>query len=303
MSAPWVSVVIATRDRPELLRQAVEAVLAQDYAGSVEVVIVFDQSEVDDTLTQERADRRVRVMANRRTPGLAGSRNTGVEVAEGRYVAFCDDDDLWAPSKLRRQVELLEASGRRFATCGIRIEYEGGTHERTLEQDEVVFEDLLRDRIPSMHPSTFLLDRVWANDELGPVSEDLPFGFGEDYDFVLRAARLAPVANLSDALVTVRWTGGSYFFRRWEAMEAGLTWLLDTYPQFDRDPRGAARLHGQVAFAVAAQRRRRDAARWIKSTLSRNPREPRAYLAAVVALGVVGPPTVMGMLHKHGRGI
>ena len=303
MSAPWVSVVIATRDRPELLRQAVEAVLAQDYAGSVEVVIVFDQSEVDDTLTQERADRRVRVMANRRIPGLAGSRNTGVEVAEGRYVAFCDDDDLWAPSKLRRQVELLEASGRRFATCGIRIEYEGGTHERTLEQDEVVFEDLLRDRIPSMHPSTFLLDRVWANDELGPVSEDLPFGFGEDYDFVLRAARLAPVANLSDALVTVRWTGGSYFFRRWEAMEAGLTWLLDTYPQFDRDPRGAARLHGQVAFAVAAQRRRRDAARWIRSTLSRNPREPRAYLAAVVALGVVGPPTVMGMLHKHGRGI
>jgi glycosyltransferase involved in cell wall biosynthesis len=303
MSAPSVSVVIATRDRPELLRQAVEAVLAQDYAGSVEVVIVFDQSEVDDTLTQETADRRVRVMANRRTPGLAGSRNTGVEVAEGRYVAFCDDDDLWAPSKLRRQVELLEASGRRFATCGIRIEYEGGTHERTLEQDEVVFEDLLRDRIPSMHPSTFLLDRVWANDELGPVSEDLPFGFGEDYDFVLRAARLAPVANLSDALVTVRWTGGSYFFRRWEAMEAGLTWLLDTYPQFDRDPRGAARLHGQVAFAVAAQRRRRDAARWIRSTLSRNPREPRAYLAAVVALGVVGPPTVMGMLHKHGRGI
>jgi len=303
MSAPSVSVVIATRDRPELLRQAVEAVLAQDYAGSVEVVIVFDQSEVDNTLTQEWADRRVRVMANRRTPGLAGSRNTGVEVAEGRYVAFCDDDDLWAPSKLRRQVELLEASGRHFATCGIRIEYEGGTHERTLEQDEVVFEDLLRDRIPSMHPSTFLLDRVWANDELGPVSEDLPFGFGEDYDFVLRAARLAPVANLSDALVTVRWTGGSYFFRRWEAMEAGLTWLLDTYPQFDRDPRGAARLHGQVAFAVAAQRRRRDAARWIRSTLSRNPREPRAYLAAVVALGVVGPPTVMGMLHKHGRGI
>jgi glycosyltransferase involved in cell wall biosynthesis len=303
MSAPLVSVVIATRDRPELLRQAVEAVLDQEYAGAVEVVIVFDQSEVDDTLTQETTDRRVRVMANRHTPGLAGSRNTGIEAAEGRYVAFCDDDDFWAPPKLRRQVELLEASGRHFATCGIRIEYDGGTHERILEQDEVVFEDLLRDRIPSMHPSTFLFDRLWANEELGPVSEELPFGFGEDYDFVLRAARLGPVANLRDALVTVRWTGGSYFFRRWEAMEAGLTWLLDTYPQFDRDPHGAARLHGQVAFAVAAQRRHRDAARWIRSTLSRNPREPRAYLAAVVALGVVGPPTVMGMLHKHGRGI
>lgn len=303
MSAPSVSVVIATRDRPELLRQAVEAVLAQEYAGAVEVVIVFDQSDVDDALAQETADRRVRVMANRRTPGLAGSRNSGVEVAEGRYLAFCDDDDLWAATKLRRQVELLGTSGRHFATCGIRIEYEGGTHERTLEQDEVVFEDLLRDRIPSMHPSTFLFDRVWATEELGPVSEDLPFGFGEDYDFVLRAARLGPVANLSDALVTVRWTGGSYFFRRWEAMEAGLTWLLDTYPQFDLDPRGAARMHGQVAFAVAAQRRRRDAARWIRSTLSRNPREPRAYLAAAVALGAVGPPTVMGMLHKHGRGI
>ena len=212
-----VSVVIATRDRPELLRQAIDAVLAQEYAGDVEVVVVFDQSEVDDSLTRESRTRRVRVMANRRGPGLAGSRNTGVEAAEGRYVAFCDDDDLWAPLKLRRQVELLEDSGRHFATCGIRIEYDGETHERTLARDEVVFEDLLRDRIPSMHPSTFLFDRVWALEELGPVSEDLPFGFGEDYDFVLRATRLGPAANLTEPLVTVRWTGGSYFFRRWEA--------------------------------------------------------------------------------------
>jgi glycosyltransferase involved in cell wall biosynthesis len=242
-------------------------------------------------------------MANQRTQGLAGSRNSGIAAAEGRYVAFCDDDDLWEPSKLRRQVDLLVATGRRFATCGIHIEYDGEVHDRVLDRREVVFSDLLRDRIPSMHPSTYLFDRVWAVEHLGLVSEDLPFGFGEDYDFVLRAARLAPVANLAEALVTVRWTGGSYFFRRWEAMEAGLTWLLDTYPQFDQDSRGAARLHGQVAFAAASQRKRREAMRWVRSALVRNPREPRAYLAAAVALRVVGPPTVMNMLHKHGRGI
>lgn len=303
MNEPSVSVVIATRDRPELLRQAVDSVLAQDYSGGIEVVIVFDQSEVDEALALETADRRVRVMANTHTPGLAGSRNTGVEAAQGRYVAFCDDDDLWEPPKLSRQVERLTVTGRHFATCGIRIEYDGEIHDRVLDRQEVLFEDLLRDRLPSIHPSTFLFDRVWAAEHLGPVSEELPFGFGEDYDFVLRAARIGPLANLPDALVTVRWTGGSYFFRRWEAMEAGLTWLLETYPQFDRDPRGAARLHGQVAFAVASQRKRREALRWVRSTLSRNPREPRAYLAAAVALGVVGPPTVMGMLHKRGRGI
>ena len=50
MTPPLVSVVIATRDRPEMVREAIAAALGQDYPGPLEVVVVFDQSEPDATL-------------------------------------------------------------------------------------------------------------------------------------------------------------------------------------------------------------------------------------------------------------
>ena len=57
--------------------RAVDAVLAQRYEGPVEVVVVFDGAAPDLTLIHHGPDRRVRVVVNSRTPGLAGARNTG----------------------------------------------------------------------------------------------------------------------------------------------------------------------------------------------------------------------------------
>ena len=73
-----VSVVIATRNRPELLAKAVSAALAQDYDGPIEVIAVFDQAEPVHELERNgepplRAGHR-----NTRTPGLPGARNTGM---------------------------------------------------------------------------------------------------------------------------------------------------------------------------------------------------------------------------------
>ena len=81
---PSVSVVVPTRDRPELLRAAVRAILAQDYPGPIEAVVVFDQSASDESLTELATgpDRAVRVIHNARTPGLAGARNSGTVAAE-----------------------------------------------------------------------------------------------------------------------------------------------------------------------------------------------------------------------------
>ena len=107
---PLVSVVIATRNRPEMLREAIAAVVGQTYAGPVECVIVFDQTEPDQGVVSTDPHRTVRVMGNtERKPGLAGARNTGILASEGEYVAFCDDDDIWLPAKLAKQVASLFA--------------------------------------------------------------------------------------------------------------------------------------------------------------------------------------------------
>ena len=69
---PVVDVVIATHDRPQLLRAALEAALAQTYRGRIALTIVFDGSEPDHSLELQTADRSVRLITNQRPAGLAG---------------------------------------------------------------------------------------------------------------------------------------------------------------------------------------------------------------------------------------
>lgn len=303
MTGATVSVVIATRDRWEMLREAIDHVVAQDYPGPVEVVVVADQSEPDRTLTRDDPHRRVRVVTNRHRPGLAGARNTGIEASTGELVAFCDDDDLWRPAKLRLQLAALADHPRAgLCTAGITIRYAGEEFDRRIESGLVRFADLLLDRHTELHPSTFLMRRSLL-DEIGLVDENVPGGFGEDYELLLRAARVHDIVNVPEPLAFIRWGQQSFFFRRWETMAEGLSWLLDRYPEFERSPAGSARVRGQVAFAHAALGDRGTALRWSRGAWRRNPREPRIYLALAVALRLVSPDRVMQTLHRHGKGI
>ena len=299
---PSVSVVVPTRDRPELLRAAIAAILDQEYPGDIEVVVVFDQSDVDVSLVVECPGRRVGVVSNTRSPGLAGARNSGILAATGDLVAFCDDDDEWLPGKLAAQVAALDPDSE-FACCGIRVSYDGSTVDRTLAASRIPLSALLRSRLTELHPSTFLIRRAALLDGIGLVDEQIPGSYAEDYEFLLRAARRAPLVNVSDPYVLVRWHKRSYFAQRWETIASALQWLLGRYPEFAGEPRGEARITGQIAFAHAALGQRRTAVRWARRTLARNPREPRAYLALAVAGRAVRADTVLRKLHERGRGL
>jgi len=303
-----VSAVIPTRDRPELLRRAIAAVLAQDHAGPIEVVVVYDRSTPDQSLARQSyatggAKRTVRVIANDRQPGLAGARNTGILAATGQLIGFCDDDDEWLPGKLAAQIAALDRTGADFACCGIRVTYQGTAFDRVLDLDEVTLPALLRDRMTELHPSTFLIRAAAVRDGIGLVDEQIPGSYGEDYEFLLRAARCRPLVNVRAPGTLVRWHRRSYFAQRWQVISEALRWLLDRYPEFATEPAGLARVAGQIAFAEAALGERRSAVRWVRRTLAGNPREPRAYLALAVAGRLLPPDLVVRTLHRRGRGI
>ncbi|ROO58333.1 glycosyl transferase family 2 [Micromonospora sp. Llam0] len=301
---PTISVVVPTRDRPELLREAIAAIRGQDYPAPVDVVVVYDQSTPDAALASDDPHRPVRVISNSRTAGLAGARNSGILAATGELVAFCDDDDRWLPGKLAAQVdELLAHPDAEFVSCGIQVSYDGTVNDRVLDLDSVSLAALLRDRMTELHPSTFLIRRAALVDGFGLVDEEIPGSYAEDYEFLLRAARSAPLRNLRTPYVLVRWHKRSYFAQRWDTIATALQWLLDRYPEFATEPAGEARVAGQIAFAEAAAGHRRGAIRWARHTLARNPREPRAYLALAVASRAVRPDMVLRTLHKRGRGI
>lgn len=300
---PSVTVIIPTRDRAELLAKALEGVAVQDYPGDVDVLVVYDGTEpYDDVVEAARVP--TRELTNTRSPGLAGTRNTGILAATGDLIAFCDDDDSWLPTKLSGQVKALTAEpSASLATCGIQVRYgDDVSVDRVLDRTQVSLSDLVRDRLTELHPSTFLMRRAGLLERIGLVDESLPGGYAEDYDFLLRAARAGPIINSPGVGVRVLWHPDSFFDSRWEIVSEALRALLEKHPEFAHDRRGAARVHGQIAFAEAARGRRGRALREAVRTLRYSPFEPRTFLAAAVAAGLPSG-FVIRTLHNRGRGI
>lgn len=300
---PRVSVVMATRDRPQLLRRAVASVFAQDLESSIEIVLVYDGTEIDDLEDLGRPpNRTVRSIANTRTPGLAGARNSGILEARAPLIAFCDDDDEWTPTKLRRQLPLFDDPGVILTATGIEIHSAGSSHVR-LPPPAVQLEDLLRSRITALHPSSFVLDAAALRGELGLVDEDLPGCQGEDYDMLLRAAKLGKIRSVPEPLTIVHWDRTSFFTVNWQRTVDGLGYLLAKHGEFRSTRVGQSRIEGQIAFAHGALGDRSSARSWATRALRRDPRQHRAYLALLVGSGLVSGERVMAELNKRGRGV
>lgn len=105
---PKVSVVIPTHNRSSLLRRAIQSVLDQTYQDFE--IIVVDDASTDDTeaVVKGFADERIRYVRHSENRGEAASRNTGIRLAKGEYIAGHDDDDVWLPPKLEKQVKAFE---------------------------------------------------------------------------------------------------------------------------------------------------------------------------------------------------
>jgi glycosyltransferase involved in cell wall biosynthesis len=119
-----VSVVIPTRSRWRLLSSAaLPAALGQERVDHE--VIVVDDGSTDETPERLAAvrDPRLRVVRHEESLGVARARNAGVAVARGRWVGFLDDDDIWAPTKLRAQLDAVGADDIVFAyTAGAGLD-------------------------------------------------------------------------------------------------------------------------------------------------------------------------------------
>ena len=111
-----VSVVIPTKNRATIISDSIESVIHQTYTN-------FELLIVDDGSTDEteqiiavflKKDKRISFFINEGVGGNA-ARNTGIKNAKGKYIAFNDDDDIWMPDKLKKQVKLFESLPESYA--------------------------------------------------------------------------------------------------------------------------------------------------------------------------------------------
>nr|WP_314845517.1 glycosyltransferase family 2 protein [uncultured Microbacterium sp.] len=293
---------MATRDRPQLLRRAVASVFAQEHVQPIEVVLVYDGTEIDELHDLDRGPHTLRAIKNSRTPGLAGARNTGILEATAPLVAFCDDDDEWKAGKLTAQLALFDDPAVVLAATGIEIHSAGGTHQR-LSPASVQLDDLLRSRITELHPSSFVIRASALRGEVGLVDEQLPASYGEDYDLLLRAVKAGRVVAVPEAHTIIHWDRTSFFSEKWQGIADGLSYLLAKHPEFARSGEGQARIEGQIAFAHGALGDRPQARSWARRAIRHDVRQPRAYIAMLVGMGVVSGERVVSALNRRGRGM
>ncbi len=109
MHTPKVSVIIITYNRAHLLKTAMQTVFDQTFEDFE--LLIIDDASTDDTENTVKSfhDPRVRYVKHAQNQREGGARNTGMQHAEGEYIAFFDDDDEWLPNKLQLQVDLLDA--------------------------------------------------------------------------------------------------------------------------------------------------------------------------------------------------
>lgn len=310
---PTVSAVVCTRDRAELLRRAVRSILVQDYPGELEVVIVSDDGSTRTaalaayqdlvTAADELPQRSVHVEVNSRTSGLAGARNSGILAATGELIAFCDDDDEWLPGKLTAQLDAWHRHPHAsIVATGITIVTGEGSRTR-IPPEHTTLADLLRSRVAPLHPSSFLLSRARLLERIGLVDQEVPHSYAEDYELMLRCARIGPIIAVPRALTIVHWDRLSFFNAQWDAVAEGLSYVLGQVPEFETDRIGRARIRGQVAFAHAAAGRRTKALRWAGAAWRDDPRQLRAYGAVAVAAGLASPDHLVERVNARGKGL
>jgi len=208
------------------LRESAQSVLDQS-VDSLELIVIDDLS-TDDTaaIAQNLAarDARVRLISRPERGGPAAARNEGMAAARGRFIAFCDADDLWLPTKLERQLELAKASGAALIFSSYRRvdagfagpAAESSAPERVIHAPaRVTYAELLR------HNVIGCLTAVIDTRKTGPVSmPDLPGA--EDWGLWLRILREGGQAvGITEPLALYRTAQqGSHSAGRWRAVRA-----------------------------------------------------------------------------------
>ena len=179
---PLISVIVATYKHDDMLLRALNSLASQTYRN-FEIIVVDDNaneefnSRVNDVITkfrQENENIKLNYIVNKTNLGSAKTRNVGIDASNGEYITFLDDDDLYLPENLEKQIENMLKTDADYGLTDIILYYD----------DESLCEQRIRNYIKSYKKEDY--DRKCVCDK-----ESGRFTFDESEHLVKRGERKA----------------------------------------------------------------------------------------------------------------
>ena len=197
---PLVSVIIPTKDRPEMLAQAIQSVLNQTFT-ELEIIVVNDGGvDVQSVISRLNTRGNIVYKKHEHTLERSAARNTGIRVARGKYIAYLDDDDNYYPNHIETLVKFLENSEYKIAyTDAVMAEQEKQNGEYVTINRSVHYSlDFDKDKIlvSNCTPNLCLMHEKSCLDEVGLFDETL--STHEDWDLIIRLSRKFDIAHIKE---------------------------------------------------------------------------------------------------------
>lgn len=198
---PLISVVIPTYNRAKFITEAVDTVLEQTFQDFELIVVDDDSCDETPEVLEPYFDRLRYVVQPHKGP--AAARNTGIQEAQGEFIAFLDSDDLWLPEKLQWQVEFFKQNPDMLIcqTQEIWLRNNKRIKPRARHRKESGWIFHRAVELCLISPSAVMIHRK-VFDDVGLFDEMLPAA--EDYELWLRVTARFPVGLVDEPLVIKR---------------------------------------------------------------------------------------------------
>lgn len=203
---PLISVIIPLYNCERYIEETIQSVLNQTYEN-IEIIVVDDGSSDNSKEVVKRLqlnDERIKYFYQSNS-GVSVARNTGMEKAIGKYIAFLDSDDLWERDKLKLQVKKIEFTNTNACYCGYKRYYESNQFiiENYCQFNEgEIAGDYLKGYEYWAQTSSWLFNKDFI------YSNGLKFtpkcNWGEDLEFIFKAISLTRVSCVKEYLMLYR---------------------------------------------------------------------------------------------------
>ncbi len=198
---PPVTVLLSVKDGSRFLSEAIESILGQTFTDFEFLIVNDGSTDASRQIASAYRDRRLRIIDNPRTIGLAKSLNRGIELSTGRYIARMDCDDVSLPRRLERQFSFMEANPH-VGACGTAAVVIDELGKRVTERPVATGKALTARpwlTSPIIHASA-----IMRREHLVDVRYDEQLTAAQDFDLWFRLARRSVIENLPEPLLKYR---------------------------------------------------------------------------------------------------